>query len=145
MDDKHINIRAPPDSGTIYFNYKNLFSIVLMAVADAKYHFLSVSVGNPGSNSGGGIFNLSSLSSAIEGKYAGLPDPDVLVGNDVLIPYHIIGDDAFAMKAWLMKPFSQRNLKKKCKFLITDSRVLVELSRTPLGFWELGSDVFWLH
>ena len=80
VDGKHINIRATPDSGTIYFNYKKFFFIVLMAVVDAKYRFLSVSVGSLSSNSDKGIFNLTGLSSAIEGKYAGLADPDVLVG-----------------------------------------------------------------
>ena len=107
-----------------------------MAVADAKYRFLSVSVGSPGSISDGGIFNLTRLSSAIEGKYAGLPDPDVLVGDDVPIPYHIISDDAFAMKTWLMKAFSQRNLKKKMQvfnYRLSRARKAIEHAFGILG------------
>ena len=106
---------------------------------------MSVSVGSPGSYSGGGISNLTGLSSAIEGKYAGLPDPDVLVGDDVPIPYHIIGDDVFAMKTLVMKPFSQRNLKKKMqvfKYRLSRARRVIE---NAFGIWQLGSDVFWLH
>lgn len=77
-----------------------------MALVDAKYRFLSVSVGISGSNSHGGIFNKTGLCAATEGEYTGLQGPEPLTGDDAPLPYHIIGDDAFAMKTWLMKPFS---------------------------------------
>jgi len=34
VDGKHISINRPPKSGSMFFNYKNFYSIVLQAVAD---------------------------------------------------------------------------------------------------------------
>ena len=45
VDGKHIRIRKPNESGSQFFNYKNFFSAVLMAVANADYFFISVEVG----------------------------------------------------------------------------------------------------
>lgn len=48
LDGKHIRIFAPPHSGSLYFNYKRYFSVILMAACDVHLRFFYASVGCPG-------------------------------------------------------------------------------------------------
>ena len=57
LDGKHITIKKPRKSGSNYYNYKDLFSLLLLALVDAEYRFLWVNVGSSGSSSDAHIFN----------------------------------------------------------------------------------------
>ncbi|XP_039866215.1 protein ANTAGONIST OF LIKE HETEROCHROMATIN PROTEIN 1-like [Simochromis diagramma] len=50
IDGKHIFIQPPPKNGSMYFNYKSRFSIILMAVVDANYKFVYASTGTQGTD-----------------------------------------------------------------------------------------------
>lgn len=110
LDGKHINIQAPPNSGSLYFNYKKTFSIVLMALVDANYTFLVVDVGEYGKNSDGGIFANSSLGKRLQQGTLRLPPNKTLTNTDVEAPYVIVGDEAFPLKPYLLRPYPRQNL-----------------------------------
>ena len=61
---KHIAIECPGYSGSMYYNYKGFFSIVLMAMCDARYCFTMVDVGSYGKENDAYIFNNSEMGQA---------------------------------------------------------------------------------
>ena len=46
IDRKHVNIQAPKNSGSLFFNYKGTFSLVLMALVAADYQFIYMDIGD---------------------------------------------------------------------------------------------------
>ena len=55
LDGKHIHIVPPPHSGAQYYNYKKIYSIILMALVNANYELIFVDVGKNGRISDGGV------------------------------------------------------------------------------------------
>jgi len=39
IDGKHIEMRSSHNSGSLFFNYKKIFSLVLLALVDANFKF----------------------------------------------------------------------------------------------------------
>lgn len=108
IDGKHIAITKPGKTGSLYYNFKGFFSIVMLAVVDANYKFIWADVGAPGSSSDAGIFNRSRLEPALRLGTLGLPLPEPLPNDDRDMPFFMIGDDAFPLRTYMMKPYSHR-------------------------------------
>lgn len=66
IDGKHIRITAPSHSGSLHYNYKQFFSIVLQGVVGPDYRFIAIEVGAYGKESDGGIFSNSNLSRMLQ-------------------------------------------------------------------------------
>ena len=96
IDGKHVVIEAPAKSGTLYHNYKGTFSIVLLAVCDAKYNFTLVDVGQYGSNNDRGVLAQSKISTTFENNALNLPESEVLPGTNLDITYFLVGDEELA-------------------------------------------------
>ena len=57
VDGKHVNIQAPANSGSLFYNYKSFFSLVFLAVASGDYRIVIVDIGGYGSNNDSGLLN----------------------------------------------------------------------------------------
>jgi hypothetical protein len=73
IDGKHIRIKCPQNSGTLYYNYKHYFSILLEGIADADYKFITIDVGAYGKQSDGRIFFLSNVYKRLETNTFNMP------------------------------------------------------------------------
>jgi hypothetical protein len=111
MDGKHIAIKCPANSGSNFYNYKNFFNLFLFAIVDADYKFLYVDVGRNGRISDGGIFANSPIYQKLESGHLKIPKDEPLPDRIKPVPYMIVGDDAFPLKTYLMKPYPSRNLQ----------------------------------
>lgn len=110
IDGKHIRINAPVHSGSMFRNYKCFFSIVLQAVVDANYRFLAIGVGAYGKESDVGIFSHSNLSQQLENGALNENQEKVLPGSNIALPHFLVGDEAYPLKTYLMRPYPQKNL-----------------------------------
>lgn len=130
LDGKHIRITQPPDSGSIYYNYKHFFSLVLMALCDSNYCFIWVDIGGYGKDSDSGLYKESTLYKKLTEKKLDIPDPKSLTDNDgIKVPYVIVADEAFGMTENLMRPYGGKTLsyeKKIFNYRLTLARRFVE-------------------
>ncbi|XP_018402816.1 PREDICTED: uncharacterized protein LOC108779808 [Cyphomyrmex costatus] len=110
IDGKHCRIQAPANSGSEFYNYKNYFSFVLMAIADARYRFIWVDIGNYGSLNDAGIWSHTTMSQALENNTVSVPQARCLDNTNITIPFSLIGDEGFPLKSYLMRPFAKKNL-----------------------------------
>ena len=111
VDGKHIELVNP--LGSMYFNYEGFSSIVLMAVADCDYRFVYVDIGGYGKDHDSTIFQRTSLWRGIQDKTIELPADEKLSGSDKLVPYFLIGDEAFPIHKNLLRPYGGSNLSIK--------------------------------
>ncbi|XP_067123185.1 uncharacterized protein [Centruroides vittatus] len=107
IDGKHVIIECPFNTGSLNFNYKNCFSKVLLAACDAHYRFIFVDIGSYGSESDGGIFSRSRLGQGLCQNRFNLPEPRKL-SNEFELPYFFVGDEAFPLTTYLMRPYPRK-------------------------------------
>ena len=117
LDGKHVNCKCPPNSGSLYYNYKGFYSVVLMALVDADYKFIWADIGGMGSASDAQIYNASELKECVEDGSLGFPDPEPLPNDNLDVPYFFVGDDAFALRTDMMKPYSLRGMTRPERIL----------------------------
>lgn len=157
IDGKHVRIKCPNNSGSLYYNYKDFFSIVLLAVADANSKFIAIDVGSFGREGDAGdsnislfiifdrksflngyflmigIFAKSNLGKAIRQNLFDVPPPTELPDTNIITPYVFLGDEAFPLLPNLLKPYSrEQSLNDRSKaifnYRLSRARRVVENS-----------------
>ena len=112
INGKHVVIRAPNNSGSLNYNYKGTYSIVLLAVVDSQYCFRVVDVGSYGRTSDGGVLANSIFGQALRAGTLGIREDVLLPGADHLgpQPFVFVADEAYPLRRDLMQPFPGTHL-----------------------------------
>ncbi|KAL1486821.1 hypothetical protein MTO96_046804, partial [Rhipicephalus appendiculatus] len=100
IDGKHNHLDAPPNFGSLIFNYKQGFSVNLVASCDLT----SVYMGCYGSESDG-VFLQDQVWVGLSTKATNPPAPTDLPFGGQELPYVLLADDVFPLKPNLMKPY----------------------------------------
>ncbi|XP_065204101.1 uncharacterized protein LOC135834190 [Planococcus citri] len=116
IDGKHIRIKCPGKSGSLFFNYRKFFSIVLQGVADAKYRFVCVDIGAYGHQNDAGTFRQSMFYDTVFRRQECIPDPRPLPGTNTDAPFVFLGDKAYPLLPNLMRPFPKASLTPETKY-----------------------------
>ena len=107
----------------------SFFSIVLLALVDAEYMFLWIDCGSSGSCSNAQIFNRNNSRAKIKNGSLELLAPEPLEQGGPDLHYFLLGDDAFALMPWIVKPYSRRQLTREeriANYRISRGRRVVE-------------------
>ena len=107
LDGKHVALRQPANSESLFHNDKHHFSVVFMALVDDQYRFTYIDVGNYGSNSDSGKFRHSYFGMKFLSGELNLSPWKTLptFPKAGLLPHCIMADDTFPLRPDLLKPF----------------------------------------
>ena len=72
-DGKHVMIQCPFNSGSLFYNYKPYFSLVLLVAASADYRFVMVDIGAYGSSNDSGVLNHTTFFKCLRNKNLDVP------------------------------------------------------------------------
>ena len=107
MDGKHIWVRKPFNSGSLFWCYKGYHSLVLLALVDANYRFTYVDIGAYGSNSDGNVFKTSKFGHKVMTGRMNIPGPKLLPNFNCggPMPHVLVADEAFPLTQNIMRPY----------------------------------------
>ena len=76
IDGKHVRIKCPKNTESLYCNNKGFFCPVLLAICDANYCFTLFDVGQYGSNNDSGALIHSNMRGYFEDYSNYIPQPE---------------------------------------------------------------------
>lgn len=78
-----------------------------MAACDHQYRFTLVDIGAQGRQSDGGIFAASTFGKKFAMGTMDIPAPCSVSGSETVLPYVCLGDQAFPLKPYLLRPYPE--------------------------------------
>ena len=101
----------------------------MQGVAGPDYKFIAVDVGAYGKESDGGIFSHSELSEKLEIGALGTKRVAALPGTNIKVPHVILGDEAYPLKSYILRPFPKLSLSQRIfNKRLSKARQVIELS-----------------
>ena len=138
LDGSHIPISTPSELRTDYYNRKGWYSVVLQSLVDAKHRFMDVYVGWPGSVHDARVFANSELYRL--GRTGTLFPKRSLEMDGVDAPVVILGDSAYPLLSWLIKPFPHgctNREQRSFNYRLSRTRMVIENAYSRLkGRWR---------
>lgn len=108
-------MQAPPNSGSIYYNYKGRHSLILLGISDANCCFIVVDIGGEGRQCDSTIFQNSEIGKRFFNGSLQLPEAKYVINSNIKLPYVLVADDAFPLTTFMMRPYLRKNLDIKKK------------------------------
>ena len=136
IDGTHIPILAPEESHTDYINRKGYHSIIMQAVVDCNYRFRDVVIGWPGSVHDARVLSNSLLyKKGMENQlFPGIQAKQI--HDQDIFPF-LIGDPAYPLLPWLMKPYPENSstptIERVFNYSLSRARMTVE---DTFGRWK---------
>ena len=102
-----MSIRSLPKSGSLFFNYKGYFSLVLLALVDANYRFIFVDIREYGLNCDSNVFQFSNFGKKYLNDNLNIPGLKCWPNyqQEGPLPHVIVADEAFPLLHSLMRPY----------------------------------------
>jgi len=85
----------------------------LLAICDADYILTFVDTGGYGRRSDGGIFRDSIMGHKFNNQEMNLPKPESLTVDGLFLPYVLVGDEAFQLTEYLLRPYPGKSLNQE--------------------------------
>ena len=106
IDGSHIPIKAPTVNKECYFNRKHRYSILLQGVVEPNLKFYDAFAGVPGSVHDARLLRISKFGKKME-SFRMLQEPKFTLEEGVELKPIILGDSAYAVKSWLLPPYTR--------------------------------------
>lgn len=136
IDGTHIPILAPNESHADYVNRKGYHSIIMQAVVDHNHLYRDVVIGWPGSVHDARVLSNSKIFEKGNNNTLFPQNVEEEISGQKMNPV-IIGDAAYPLLPWLMKPYPENSttprIKKKFNYQLSRARMSVE---NTFGKWK---------